>query len=117
WRPNAKSKTQDYPTAPLMMANGVGGSAVHYTAMGWRFREDDFKIRSSTIDAYGEEAIPEGNDIIDWPLSYEELEPYYHKAEVLVGTSGVSGANPFESPRKHDYPMPPLQRTGYGELM
>jgi gluconate 2-dehydrogenase alpha chain len=116
WRPNAQSPTQP-PAIAIKMANGVGGTSVHYNAQSFRFTEDDFKIRSSTIDRYGEAAIPAGSTLVDWPVTYDELERYYDNVEYLIGVSGESGVNPFESPRSRDYPMPPLQRAGYGELM
>ena len=68
------------------------------------------------MDKYGEDALPAGSNIVDWPVTYEEMEPYYEKAEQLVGISGNGGTNPFESPRKNDYPVPALRRTGFGDL-
>ena len=51
---------------------------------------------------------PEGSTLEDWPISYDDLEPYYEKAEREIGVSGQAGANAFEAPRKSPYPMPPL---------
>jgi gluconate 2-dehydrogenase alpha chain len=85
--------------------------------MSWRFREDDFQVRTSTIEKYGEEALPEGTAIADWAVTYDEMEPYYEKVEKLLGVSGKGGANTFESPRQSDYPLPPLQRFGGGEYL
>jgi len=79
----------------------VGGGTKSYGAMAWRFLPKDFKMRST----YG---APEGSSLEDWPISYEELEPYYERAEYAIGVSGRRGANPFEAPRKRDYPMPAL---------
>src|SRR5699024_7594471 len=45
------------------------------------------------------------------------FEPYYHQVEEFIGMAGDGGANPFASPRKHDYPMPPLRRSGWNDLM
>jgi gluconate 2-dehydrogenase alpha chain len=116
WRPNAQSPVQAPPVGPIVMDNQVGGTSVHWTGQAWRYREDDFKIRTTTIDKYGEDALPEGTNIVDWPVTYDELEPYYEKTEQLVGISGESGANPFESPRKSDYPLPPLRQSGYMDM-
>lgn len=114
WRPAPDAETQPYVSAGGM-ANMVGGTSVHYGASSWRLREDDFKVRSTTIEKYGEEAIPDGVALADWAVSYDDLEPYYEKVEMLLGISGKGGANPFESPRKNDYPMPPVQRFGAAE--
>ncbi|WP_031500740.1 FAD-dependent oxidoreductase [Bryobacter aggregatus] len=79
----------------------VGGGTLSYGAMAWRFLPKDFQMRST----YG---APAGSTLEDWPLRYEELEPYYAKAEWEIGVSGKAGANHFEGKRSKDYPMPPL---------
>jgi choline dehydrogenase-like flavoprotein len=86
---------------PLLYARLVGGSSNHYTANFWRFHEIDFHERS----VFG--SIP-GTAFADWPISYQELEPYYTKVEWEVGVSGLAGASPFDPPRSRPYPMPPL---------
>ena len=59
---------------------------------------------------------PEGSTLDDWPISYEDLEPYYEKAEWEIGVSGDASANPFAAPRKKPHPMPafPFNREGLG---
>ncbi|HEY8446670.1 MAG TPA: GMC family oxidoreductase [Thermomicrobiales bacterium] len=125
WRPDAKSPTASPPIPPIRMANMVGGTSVHYGTQSWRMRADDFKVRSTTIQRYGQEAIPAGSTVEDWPLTYEELEPYYDKVEYLIGVSGkagningqiVEGGNPFESPRSREFPLPPVRSAGFTEL-
>jgi gluconate 2-dehydrogenase alpha chain len=115
WRlDDASPTTQNYGASG--MVNAVGGTSIHYATQSWRYRVDDLAIRSSTIDRYGEAAIPEGSSLIDWPVTYDDLEPYYENVEYLIGVSGQGGANVFESPRAKDYPMPPLRSEGYSEL-
>jgi choline dehydrogenase-like flavoprotein len=75
----------------FLPGNGVGGAGVHWNGQTWRFLPDDFRIRSHTIERYGEGIMPEGNHIQDWPVSYDELEPYYDKFEYLAGISGKAG--------------------------
>ena len=79
--------------------------------------EDDFRVRSQTIERYGASAIPEDSSLTDWPLTYADLEPYYDRAEYEIGVSGkagnlqgrkIDGGNVFEAPRHRDYPLPPL---------
>jgi choline dehydrogenase-like flavoprotein len=79
----------------------VGGGTLSYGAMAWRFLPQDFRLRS----VYGS---VEDSTLEDWPLTYEELEPYYTKAEWEIGVSGKGGANVFEGKRSKEYPMPPL---------
>ena len=71
----------------------------------------------ATLERYGEAAIPPDSTLVDWPLGYGELEPYYALVEHAIGISGEAGSNPFEGPRSRAYPMPPLRRTGWTELM
>lgn len=115
WRPNASSSTQGAPITVRMM-NAVGGTSIHYGTQSWRYRADDFKMRTTTINRYGAKTLPPGSAIADWPLTYADMEPYYDKVEYLIGVSGKRGSNPFESPRTRDYPLPPLRSFGYGEF-
>jgi choline dehydrogenase-like flavoprotein len=94
----------------LVYARIVGGSSTHFTANFWRFHESDFKERSMLG------AIP-GTGFADWPISYQELEPYYTKVEWEVGVSGLANASPFDPPRSKPYPMPPLPVKSSGVLM
>jgi len=79
----------------------VGGGTLSYGAMAWRFMEDDFRLRSK----YGTVA---GSTLDDWPITYQDLEPFYEKAEWEVGVSGDDSNNIFRPPRKRPLPMPPL---------
>src|ERR1700756_3415932 len=115
WRTDRGGRARPLPT--LSYGNQAGGGTVHYGSLSWRFHEDDFRARSATIERYGAAAIPEDSSLIDWPLSYADLEPYYDRAEYDLGVSGKAGnvqgvkhagGNPFEAPRARDYPLPPL---------
>jgi choline dehydrogenase-like flavoprotein len=88
----------------------VGSGTVSYGAMGWRYMEKDFKMRST----YG---APEGSTLEDWPISYADLEPCYHKAEQEVGVSGDMSTNPFAAPRKDPYPMPAFPYNHEGRIL
>ena len=88
----------------------VGGGSVHFTANYWRFHELDFVERSR------KGSIP-GADLEDWPITYNDLEPYYTKAEWELGVSGQAGASPFDPPRSKPYPLPPLPIKSSGVLM
>jgi len=83
----------------------VGGGTLSYGAMAWRFTPTDFRMASQ----YG---TPEGSTLADWPITYDELEPYYEKAEWELGVSGDDSNNPFKGPRKKPLPMPPVSPQG-----
>lgn len=85
----------------------VGGGTVHW--QGWlpRFTEKDFRLRTVAGD------VP-GSSLADWPITYDELEPYYSQVEWAFGVSGQAGANRYESHRSRGYPCPPMPTTRYG---
>jgi choline dehydrogenase-like flavoprotein len=98
WRVGDKSPTE---TGRFnRVAHCVGGTMTHWAAWSWRFRPDEFKVLST-------EGPLEGANLADWPISYEELEPYYELAEWEFGVSGDANANPFAARRKRGYPNPP----------
>ena len=103
----------------------VGGTAAHWGTHSRRFLPWDFATRSNVIERYGKGMIPEGCTSQDWPITYEELEPYYDQFEHLYGVGGKAGnlngetqpgGNPFEGPRSREYPNPPAPQTHGGAL-
>ncbi|WP_243062183.1 GMC oxidoreductase [Humibacter sp. RRB41] len=79
----------------------VGGGTRVYGAQAWRFSPIDFHMATT----YG---TPEGSALADWPFGYDELEPYYQRAEWEMGVSGLGEATPHAGHRSRPYPMPPL---------
>ena len=59
WRPNVNSRAQ--PLNTMSYGNQAGGGTVHYGSVSWRQHEDDFRVRSQTIERYGEKFLPEGS--------------------------------------------------------
>jgi gluconate 2-dehydrogenase alpha chain len=103
----------------FLPGNGVGGAGIHWNGQTWRFLPTDFRVRSHLEERYGKDALPSDMTIQDWPLSYDEIEPYYDRFEKLCGTSGKAGnirgvkqagGNPFEGWRSSEYPNPPLKQ-------
>jgi choline dehydrogenase-like flavoprotein len=92
---------------PVRYAQTVGGSSVHFSANFWRLRPSDFKERSMLGSI-------SGTNFADWPITYEELEPYYTKVDWEIGISGAPG--PFDAPRSKPFPMPPLPIKSCGVL-
>jgi choline dehydrogenase-like flavoprotein len=93
---------------PAYYARMVGGSSVHFTANFWRFKPLDFRERS-LLGPIG------GTGLADWPITYEELEPYYTRVDWEIGVSGAPG--PFDPPRSRPYPVPPLPVKSSGVLL
>lgn len=81
--------------------NCVGGSSNFMTGFFHRLKPIDFRLRS-------EFGAIEGANVADWPISYDELEPYYAMVEREVGVSGRVVKHPFLEPRSTpDFPYPP----------
>lgn len=91
------------------LGSAVGGTSLHYNAKFPRFWKQDFTMLSDSgpID---------GAQVADWPISYEELEPYYDEVEHGIGVQGDTTQMPQfvldQTPRSRNYPMPP-NPTGY----
>lgn len=110
-----------------IMASTVGGASVHWSGQSWRYYVEDFQVKSKIEELYGDtgklEYLKEdGASIEDWPMTYDEVEPFYDKVEYNLGVGGWAGningdirpvnpeeGNPFEAPRKRDYPFRPLR--------
>jgi choline dehydrogenase-like flavoprotein len=101
-----EAKPADFPAA--LYARMVGGSSVHFSGNFWRLRPVDFHERSLLGGI-------EGADLADWPIDYEELEPWYTKVDWDIGVSGAPG--PFDAPRSRPYPLPPMPVKSSGVLL
>ncbi len=76
----------------------VGGLAMHWGGVTPRFSPEDFRVRS----LYGVGS--------DWPISYDDLDPWYQEAEERLGVAGEPGP-PDLDPRGRPFPQPPLPLT------
>lgn len=80
----------------------IGGSSNFMSGYFHRMKPKDFTPKTSY------EEVPDSN-IVDWPISYEDLEPYYDKVEKIVGISGKVVKHEFQEARSSkDFPFPPL---------
>ncbi|MDO8389714.1 MAG: GMC family oxidoreductase [Actinomycetota bacterium] len=107
--PNVRAWPSDYSVKSVgetevtpMLFNGVGGSTVGFGGVYWRLLPSDFKTR--TLDGFG----------VDWPITYEELAPYYSQNEQIVGVSGLAG-DPT-GPEREEYPCPPVTMGKLGQI-
>ncbi|MFQ5661173.1 MAG: GMC family oxidoreductase [Gammaproteobacteria bacterium] len=83
---------------------GTGGGGMHHYAVWPRMHEEDFRMRSE----YGKG--------LDWPVSYEELRPYYDRIQREVGIAGDAEAEIWRPPGE-PYPMPPLNLLSQGRII
>lgn len=97
------------PELPVMIAKAVGGTSVIWGGVSVRILAHEFKAR----DSYG--AIP-GTSLINWPLSAEELAPWYDLAEARMGVTGRQG-NPFLPDHNNAVLLKTgAERRGYREI-
>ncbi|MER9356352.1 GMC family oxidoreductase [Mesorhizobium sp. M0514] len=76
--------SKDFPNLPAWIVKSVGGSTTHWAGASLRFQEHEFK----TLSTYGK---LEGANLLDWPVTFAEMEPYYAKAEAKMGVTGTNG--------------------------
>lgn len=78
---------KDFPGSPAWICQTVGGTTVHWAGAALRFQAHEFKARTTYGDI-------KGTNLLDWPLSLDDLAPYYAKAEDKMGvtlTNGIPG--------------------------
>jgi choline dehydrogenase-like flavoprotein len=104
--PNRRQAPADYPISDTdsdiaaVMYNAVGGSSVIFAAHWQRNMPSDFCVR--TLDGVGD----------DWPLTYEDLQPYYERVEEDFGISGLVGDPAFPPGKGPPLPPAPLAPMG-----
>ena len=76
--------SRDFPNLPAWIVKAVGGTTTHWAGASLRIQEHEFKALTN----YG---AVEGANLLDWPISYADLEPYYTKAEDKMGVTGTNG--------------------------
>ena len=105
--PGVRRSPDDYPIqggqSHALMWNGVGGSTNVYAALWPRFRPSDFR-----------KGVEHGL-APDWPISYEELAPFYDDADRLIGVSGLTGDAGM--PPRDPYPLGPLPMRASGRVI
>ena len=109
----------------FLPGEGMGGAANHWNGQTWRWAEYDPVLRTRLSERYGAKAIPASMPIQDWGVTYAEMEPYHDLFERLFGIAGKAGnvkgriqpgGNPFEAPRRGEYPQAPLEITEAGRI-
>ena len=110
----------------FLPGTGVGGAGEHWAGLAYRFNPDQFTLRTHLTEKHGAARLPRELAVQDWGVTYNDLEPHYWRAEQMMGVGGkagnlrgtiVPGGNPFEGPRQHEYPVPPLKRSYIAALV
>ena len=93
----------------FLLGDGLGGAGTHWNGMTFRFSPYDFQLKTMTEQRYGRNKLGPDYQLQDYPLTYDEMEPYYTAFEEAVGVAGEPGH--FDGKRSKPYPMPPLVKT------
>ena len=102
----------------FLPGTGTGGAGEHWGATCPRYQADLFELYTKTVERYGAKKLPEDHAIVDWGVTWKDIEPYYAKGDKLMGVCGkagnlqgklIDGGNPFEGPRSEEYPLPPMK--------
>ena len=75
---------RDFPNLPAWICKTVGGTTTHWAGASLRFQEHEFRAKT----VYGD---VKGANLLDWPVTLAELEPYYAKAEDKMGVTRTNG--------------------------
>jgi len=94
---------------PVWLCKTVGGTTMRWSGICPRFRDYEFRARTT----YG---AMDHTTLIDWPLTLEELEPYYDKAEAKMGVSGTNGLPPSAENNNFKVLKAGGRRIGYTDI-
>ena len=106
-RADENSKAELFPFSPLPQL--VGGGTVHWA--GWLPRPLPSDFKQKTL--HGE--VP-GTSLADWPITYDDLEPYLSKVEWEFGCTGLDGADKYAPYRSTKYPSAPMAPTKFAKV-
>ncbi|WP_454131806.1 GMC family oxidoreductase [Microbacterium lacticum] len=97
---------RDFPNLPAWIVKAVGGTTTHWSGATPRFKAHEFAARST----YGR---VDGANLLDWPLTLAELEPYYDKAEIAMGSTHTHGRKPLPANNNYKVFANGAERVGY----
>ncbi|ACK50589.1 glucose-methanol-choline oxidoreductase [Methylocella silvestris BL2] len=100
---------RDFPNLPAWIVKAVGGTTIHWAGASLRFQDYEFRAQSH----YGDIA---GANLLDWPLSLEELEPYYAKAEDKMGVTRTNGIPGLPGNNNYKVFEAGARKLGYKEV-
>ncbi len=100
---------KDFAGLPAWICKTVGGTTTHWAGASLRFQEHEFRTRT----VYGN--VP-GTNLLDWPLTLAELEPYYAKAEDKMGVTRTNGIPGLPGNNNFKVMYAGAKKLGYGEV-
>jgi choline dehydrogenase-like flavoprotein len=100
---------RDFPNLPAWTCKTVGGTTTHWAGASLRFQEHEFRIRSTYSDI-------QGANLLDWPITLADLEPYYARAEDKMGVTRTHGIPGLPGNNNFKVLYTGAKRVGYKEV-
>jgi len=97
---------RDFPNLPAWIVKAVGGTTTHWSGATPRFKAHEFAARST----YGR---VDGANLLDWPITLAEMEPYYDQAEIAMGSTHTHGRKPLPANNNYTVFANGAERVGY----
>ncbi len=97
---------RDFPNLPAWTCKTVGGTTTHWAGCCPRFKDWEFRIRS-------EHGPIDGASVLDWPITLEDVEPYYENAERRMGVTTTHGMPPLPANNNFKVMGNGAKRVGY----
>ena len=97
---------RDFPNLPAWIVKAVGGTTTHWSGATPRFRPHEFAARST----YGR---IEGANLLDWPITLDDLVPYYDRAEKAIGSTHRHGRPPLPANNNYKVLANGAEKVGY----
>jgi len=101
--------SKDFPNLPAWIVKSVGGTTVHWAGASLRFHAHEFKAKTT----YGAVA---GGNLLDWPISLTEMEPFYALAESKMGTTGTNDIPRLPGNNNFKVMAAGAKRVGYKDV-
>ena len=99
----------DFSGLPAWIVKAVGGSTTHWAGASLRFQDHEWKAKTN----YGE---VEGANLLDWPITGEEMAPYYAKAEDKMGVTNTNGIPPLPGNNNYKVFEAGAKKLGYEKV-
>jgi len=97
---------EDFPELPTWIVKAVGGTTTHWAGACPRFKPYELHARTTYGDI-------DGANLLDWPLTLSELEPYYDRAEIKMGVSHRHGRPPIPANNNYKVFAAGAEKLGY----
>lgn len=97
---------EDFPNLPAWTVKAVGGTSTHWAGATPRFKDHELRARSHYGDV-------DGAQLLDWPITLADLEPFYDQAEIRMGCTHVHGRPPLAATNNYKVLANGAERVGY----